>query len=307
MKYVLKERTLLLIKRDIFQSLMYEFLANNKSKHTARAYKNDLKHFFLYLGSLEDIKSFSDVKINHLLFYRDQLMNDYSPNTINRKFASISKFFNFLILKEVIDKNPINLIERPHQNVVSPTNDLTLEEIELLFEKVYEVGNKLHILIINILLVTGLRRQEICDLRFRDIKNSDDGYFLEVIGKRGKKITKLLTPEVFELIQVAKGQYKDVKSSDYILKGKGKSKKLSTNTIYTTVEKYAKMAGISKKITPHSLRSTYVTQSLISNVPIEIVSKDMAHSTIETTMLYYKKIHTLKDSPVHSLNYLKKK
>lgn len=298
---------MLLVKRDIFQSLMYEFLANNKSKHTARAYKNDLKDFFLYLGELDNIQSFKDVKISHILFYRDKLIDQYAPNTVNRKMACASKFFNFLILKEIVDKNPVSHIERPHQNPVAPTNDLTLKEIEAVIQEVYKSGNQVHILVINILLVTGLRRQEVCDLRYRDVKKSNEGYFLEVYGKRGKKIIKLITDDLYELILASKSQYKEVKDSDYILKGKGKSGKYSTNAIYTTVEKYAQMAGITKKITPHSLRASYITQSLVSGISIETLSRDMAHSSIETTMSYYKKIHTLKDSPVHSLNYLKKK
>lgn len=89
-----------------------------------------------------------------------------------------------------------------------------------------------------------------------------------------------------------------------ILATSGKSyvrRALSANQIHDMIVSYGKKAGI--RLTPHSLRSTFITKALKNGAPIELVAQTVGHSDISTTALYNHSRVDVENSPIKRVNY----
>ena len=98
-----------------------------------------------------------------------------APKTIARKLATLSSFYNFLVQKGVYPSNPALSIKRPRREVVTPTQALNSEQVRELFKVLEDNPNKsryLHRALIISFFTTGLRKNEILNLKFRDYKKN---------------------------------------------------------------------------------------------------------------------------------------
>ena len=170
------------------------------SKHTVSAYINDLEEFNKFLN-------INRVKLNEKLnysFVRQWIVelseNGLSSRSINRKISSLKSYFNFLIAINKLNVSPLKL----HRNLkVDPKIIIPFNEREM--DKVFEIFNnnsgKLDrdFLIIEILYSTGIRRDELINLKFEDI------YFeqglIKVLGKRNKERLVPVLPNLLSKIK----------------------------------------------------------------------------------------------------------
>ncbi len=301
-----------LIKDEDRFSLNYEFLANIKSKNTADAYRTDLKSFVSFVREYTpEVKSITQVTPSHIIYYRNFLSEKYSNTTVARKLASLTSYFNFLVRKKIIATNPVSAVERPINEPSLPTEALNEKEVASIFEASEKVNNPLHMLILDIFLTTGMRREELIRIKLQDIKqDGEEDHYIYVIGKRGKVTYKLITKRTKRLINnwIDYLSSKSVKLSktDYLLLSARKKYQtcVGKSFVYNLVKKYAKLAGINKEISPHSFRATYVTESLKMGIPLEHVQQSVGHSSVVTTLRYNRKVSSLRDSPARKLGYL---
>lgn len=302
-----------LISRNDSFSLNYEFLYNVKSHHTREAYRRDLQHFAYYIHvNFEDVKSIQDIKIIHLIKYKEDLLKDYAPKTVNRKLACMSSYFDFLITKSLVTVNPTRGIKRPHSHAVDPTEALTDEEIERFLEVVEKNNHPMHKLLINIFLTCGIRRAEVVNIKFRDIKLNAKYPHITIIGKGSKKLDKVINQMTIrylnDWISHLNSKHIYPENDDYVFKTyrKDAGVKLRADSVYKIVKRYADKSSITKNVSPHTFRSSYITASIEAGISPEIVQMDAGHASIETTMSYVRKKRTLDESPVHKISYLKK-
>lgn len=253
------------------------------SKHTVSAYINDLEEFNKFLN-------INRVKLNEKLnysFVRQWIVelseNGLSSRSINRKISSLKSYFNFLIAINKLNVSPLKL----HRNLkVDPKIIIPFNEREM--DKVFEIFNnnsgKLDrdFLIIEILYSTGIRRDELINLKFEDI------YFeqglIKVLGKRNKERLVPVLPNLLSKIK----KYSSNNSIDsYLFKSKN-GKKISPSTIYRIVKKYFRQISSKNKISPHVLRHSFATHMINNGADINSVKEILGHSSLASTQIYTK-------------------
>jgi len=253
------------------------------SKHTVSAYINDLEEFNKFLN-------INRVKLNEKLnysFVRQWIVelseNGLSSRSINRKISSLKSYFNFLIAINKLNVSPLKL----HRNLkVEPKIIIPFNEREM--DKVFEIFNnnsgKLDrdFLIIEILYSTGIRRDELINLKFEDI------YFeqglIKVLGKRNKE---RLVPVLPNLLSKIKKYSSNNSINSYLFKSKN-GKKISPSTIYRIVKKYFRQISSKNKISPHVLRHSFATHMINNGADINSVKEILGHSSLASTQIYTK-------------------
>jgi len=253
------------------------------SKHTVSAYVNDLEEFNKFL-------KINSVKLNEKLnysFVRQWIVelseNGLSTRSINRKISSLKSYFNFLIAINKLNVSPLKL----HRNLkVEPKIIIPFNEKEM--DKVFEIFNnnsdKLDrdFLIIEILYSTGIRRDELINLKFEDI------YFeqglIKVLGKRNKE---RLVPVLPNLLSKIKKYSSNNSINSYLFKSKN-GKKISPSTIYRIVKKYFRQISSKNKISPHVLRHSFATHMINNGADINSVKEILGHSSLASTQIYTK-------------------
>ena len=253
------------------------------SKHTVSAYVNDLEEFNKFLNT-------NSVKLNEKLnysFVRQWIVelseNGLSTRSINRKISSLKSYFNFLIAINKLNVSPLKL----HRNLkVEPKIIIPFNEREM--DKVFEIFNnnsgKLDrdFLIIEILYSTGIRRDELINLKFEDI------YFeqglIKVLGKRNKE---RLVPVLPNLLSKIKKYSSNNSITNYLFKSKN-GKKISPSTIYRIVKKYFRQISSKNKISPHVLRHSFATHMINNGADINSVKEILGHSSLASTQIYTK-------------------
>ena len=258
-------------------------LEKKYSKHTVNSYIIDLKEFNFFLK-----KNGSKLKENlNYSFVRKWIVElsekGLSKRTINRKTSSLKSYFNFLISINKIDSSPL----KNHKNLkIEPKIVIPFNQKEL--KKVFEIfENKNHYstrdsLIIDTLYSTGIRRNELINLKTKDIYF--DKSLLKVKGKRNKE---RLVPVLPSLLKRMKIFINDNPTNTYFFESK-KGKKISPSTIYRVVTKYFRLVSTKNKISPHVIRHSFATHMVNNGADINSVKEILGHSSLSSTQIYTK-------------------
>lgn len=300
------------------KELEFEFLNNFESVHTRKAYKRDILYFIDFYQNILGHDNLKNCSRLHLVAFKEYLSNStYTPKTINRRMSSISSYFQFLMEKGFIEFNPADGVRRPKQNVIKETNDLTDEEVIQLFEVISNAASPLHKAILMTFFTTGLRKSELLEIKLSDLEEVNGEMTLEIRAKGGKKLLKFLIPEcvkaIEDYIQDMESHGREIDINDWIFQPSinpkdpsNVTRPLVPSSIDYIFKKYCKLAGITKNVSPHSARATYIGSSLQGGAELLKVSKDVGHSSVKTTESYNKRRNTLKDSPARNLGFIKR-
>lgn len=299
--------------------LEYEFFQNFESIHTRKSYRRDITSFLTFVKEELQVATIADCQKLQIVAYRNWLSdNNYSPKSINRKISSLSTYFNFLLEKGFVETNPCLGVKKPRQVVRSETNDLTDQEVVALLELVNKKASPLHRSIIYLFFSTGIRKSELINLRRRDFEKINGDMTIKVRAKGGKSLLKFLVPECAEVIEEYISYMlsigREIHLNDWLFQpSKNPSssenyttKPLCSNSIDYLFIKYCKLAGIDKRVSPHSARATYIGSAIENGANIIQVSKDVGHSSVKSTEEYNKRKTRLQDSPARRLSFLKK-
>lgn len=312
------ELTVLNVLEKSGRKLDYEFFKNFESEHTRISYRNDIGQFLLFLKNY--FPQGEQFERLHLVAFRNFLQEkNLAPKTIGRKLSALSSYFDFLVEKGMIDFNPATSVKRPRQEVVSPTNDLSDNQIGELLNSVDPEAPSapLHKAILFTLFYTGIRKSELINLRLKDLKIIDNHKILEIRAKGGKFLQKVLHPECYEAIcdylNWMKGLDREILPEDPIFQPTKNPKDplllnrhLTAKSIDYIIDIHCKKCGISERISPHSARASYIGSSLEAGADLLTVSQDVGHSSVKTTEIYNKRRKALKESPAYLLRYFKK-
>lgn len=301
-----------LVKRESFG--ISEFLLNFTSKDTRKAYKKDLEGFFSFCANHDLVfANPSEVKLIHLVAYRDYMKLQYAPKTVARKLATVRSLMNFFVSRGFIDSNPAITLKIDKAVVSKPTEAFSDEEAKMMInapDRESFFGNN-YSMVFYLFFRLALRRSELVNLRLSDIYCVGDSLVLGVKGKGGK-VRELPLPQDFnEFFRKFKHTYfkisgRILEQEDYLIQSKLTEKNIKpmdTSSVYKTLRRYAKKLGIDKRVSPHSCRATAITNALEQGAPITAVADLAGHADISTTQIYWKRRQGFKDSPVHQINY----
>jgi len=255
-------------------------IEKNLSLNTANAYKNDLNKFKIFIEQKNvDINKLDyEIFTSFIIFLKKK---NYSSTSIVRIISGVRNFYKFLVARGYI-KNPEVNIESPKIEKRLP-EVLTEEEIEKLLN-VNKISRKhlRNLAILELFYSSGLRISELCNLKINDL-NLENG-FIRVKGKGNRERIALLNKFSVEMLRKYLSERKT--GIDEYLFLNNRNKKISRQSVWKVVKKYAKHAGIGKDVKPHTLRHTFATHLLERGMDLRVVQELLGHKSIATTEIY---------------------
>lgn len=204
------------------------------------------------------------------------------------KWSSLNTFFTFLTQKKHIENNPMLLTERPKIKTTHTVTYLTPEEIESVFNRIREESKRVtknrDICIVAMGLSTGLRVSAIVNINIEDINFATNS--IKVIEKGNKKREIFFAENLRNLILIW------LKDRELYFNGEDngplflslKKNRISVNAVESLVKRYT--SHLSKKITPHKLRSSAAMNLHGAGVDLLTIASILGHENVTTTQRY---------------------
>ncbi|MDO4681047.1 MAG: site-specific tyrosine recombinase XerD [Aerococcus sp.] len=275
------------ILEDFFTTLKVE---QGLSDNTITSYQQDMDKLLAYMKEHE-YQSFDEVTSADIR----QLLANFKAagrarTTVSRFISSMRHFFKYLKLDDSITENPMEKIALPKTTRDLPET-LTSEEIVRLLH-VPDVSTPLGLrnrAILEVMYATGMRVSEIIELKTTDM-HSELG-FIQVHGKGDKdrilplgeiaqdwveRYLKIARPDLVEKIDPP---------HDFLFVNRW-GKPLSRQGIWKNLKRDIKNAGITKLVSPHTLRHSFATHLLESGADLRVVQELLGHADISTTQIY---------------------
>ena len=270
--------------------ISYISVEKGLAKNTAIAYKRDLESYFEYLKkhflTLLDI---TEEQIMDYLWERKLLKK--SAATIFREQEAIKGFYKFLFTEGHIRQNPAAQLKSPKLEKYLP-DTLTIEEVDKLLSapdltKIKGIRDKATL---ETLYATGMRVSELTELKISDV-NLDVG-FTKCFGKGskerivpvGKKAVESIKNYLSVRKKVTEGNPVGANNDFLFLNPSGK--KISRISIWKIIKKNAQISGITKEISPHTLRHSFASHILERGADLRTIQEMLGHSSISTTQIY---------------------
>jgi site-specific recombinase XerD len=278
------------LSKCIHKFLIYLEVEKNKSQKTIENYQHYLSRLLNFFGDC----SVKTIKLEQIQDYRLYLnrqkfgvqLKELSKKTQNYHVIAVRALLKYLT-KNDIDCLAPEKIEL--MNTVKRTVDfLEPTEINKLLEtfsgsKVIDKRNKA---ICELLFATGLRISELRALNKKQFLN--DSQSITITGKGGKSRIVFFSPRALQAIK----SYLDLRTDEFeplFINHKRKENaqsRLSAYSMQEMVRKHAHLAGINKKVTPHTLRHSFATFLLDNGADLRSVQELLGHSSITTTQIY---------------------
>jgi len=276
------------------QYIQYE---KRYSPHTVSAYQSDLDQFFRFLnnpGGKDPAPPFeithpSEVNYHHIRNWMVHLMEDKTARSVNRKLATLRKYFKFLLREGLITNNPASKLQSPkivkHLPIVVEDEKLSamLNDKATFGDDFEGVRDKL---IIEILFGTGIRLAELVGLKEEDVDFHNGT--IKVLGKRNKERIIPINHELRELLL----RYNDLKKNEnfhnnsltLIVTNKGTE--AYPKFIYLIVQRYLSYISTQDKKSPHVLRHTFATSLLNRGADLNAIKELLGHANLSATQVY---------------------
>ena len=260
----------------------------NVSNHTMDAYKRDINQYLMYLGDL-DIKNLSDVKSTHIRDYIRVLSDGgMAPASISRIISSIRTYYRFLSSENILDENPVLLINNPKLPKKLP-DVLSEKEISLIINAIQESSQfyQRDKAIIELLYSCGIRVTELCNLEMSSLFIDED--LIRVMGKGNKE--RLLPLGIRskkyldDYIKHSRNSHIKKSGSSFVFVSRN-GNQLTRAMINIILNKWTQVSGLKKSVSPHKLRHSFATHLLEGGADLRFVQALLGHSDISTTQIY---------------------
>ena len=282
--------------QDLIEAfLSFLSIERGLAKNTIISYRRDLLTFANYLKSF-GIQSFKDVKKDQIqTFMLRQKDRGLSMNSVARSLVAIKVFYRFLVREKITSFDPAGLFESPKLWRHIP-DILSFKEAEALLEApdtrdTQGIRDKA---ILELMYATGLRASEVVNLNIDDL-DFEVG-FLRCMGKGNKERIVPLGSKAIAALKKYNGKirpnfFKKEKANNFFFLSR-LGKKLSRQSLWKIIKRYAKVARIKKTIWPHILRHSFATHLLERGADLRAVQEMLGHVDISTTQVY---THITKD------------
>jgi integrase/recombinase XerD len=249
------------------------------SGNTLLAYRQDLISFFDWCRRC-GVGVF-DVRRSHLeLFARSLEISGYARATTARHLSTLSSFYRYCAEEEFVAVNPASNVRRPKLRHESTMQGLDRNELGAFLVQAGLSNDRDHALAC-LLALNGLRVSEALGCDIVDLGLERGHHILSVTRKGGKEIVAPLAPRTARTVYLAVGerQHGPIFTVD-------DGDRMDRHQAARIVARLARRAGIDKRISPHSLRHSFITAALDAGVPLRDVQEAASHADPRTTMRY---------------------
>src|SRR5215216_3154057 len=263
------------------ERLVAVYLRTLTSPQTIKTYNTELT---LFISFLEDEigKGLGDLTAEDISLYREHLIGTYAAATAAKKLAVLRRFLMFTFMAGSTKVNPESLrffAKSPRVRQDPAYNVLTDEELSRMLNAA-RASNYRDYVMLAVMAGCGLREAEVVGIKIGDFREASDGQmFLRILGKGDKVRNVPLSPDLWQLIQryvllTERSFTSHPDSRKPIFTSRvGKDKQLTTRSVQNIVKKYVRAAGITKAISPHSIRHTVGTTMAVNEAPLLVIQQ----------------------------------
>ncbi len=257
---------------------------------TRRNYGSDVRQFMAWceMRWQQDERGITDfrpaqVTTPLLTRYRSYLQTElqHKPASVNRSLTSLKRFFSWAVLGGEVAQNPSCVVKLVPEEATAP-RQLTDGEEEALVAAVTNAGNLRDRTLVLVLLHTGLRAHEVCQLRTAQITLLKRSGHLMVNGKRNKQRLVPLNATARTALEAYLPTL--VPPAVYLFPSERTGQALTERALGHLITKYAQQAHIAH-VSPHDLRHRFGYR-MAQVVPLHRLAQIMGHDSLDTTLLY---------------------
>ncbi len=271
-----------------YYSMFSDYLTNQKanSVNTRESYLRDTLYFLEYLSDTgTDPLQADEQTVQGYVDHLHELKR--SPTTISRNLASVRCFYKFLIFRGLVENNPAKGIKL-EKTVKKLPQVLSGEEIELLLAQpdITEPKGCRDKAMLELLYATGIRASELINLNIKDLNlRSGVLYCRGSKGVRSIPVYPSAVVAVSDYIYRMRGLITGPESGDALFVNLNGGR-LTRQGFWKIVKGYATEAGITKEITPHTLRHSFALHLLENGASVKDIQTMMGHADISSTQVY---------------------
>ncbi|MBU0648017.1 tyrosine-type recombinase/integrase [Patescibacteria group bacterium] len=278
------------LSKAIDRFIEYCQIEKGKSKKTIENYQHYLSRFLNFTKDINtdtiNAKIIRTYRL-HLLTFKNYQNETISTKTQNFHLIALRAFLKYLQKTDVKSYSPEKIELIKHQNNLPQflENDEIQQIINLPYnnKNIIETRNQA---IIQALFSTGLRVSELVRLTKDDIGTKRQE--ISITGKGGKNRLVFLSEEALDSIREYLNHRKDTDPHLFVnhYRRHNHTTRLTPRSVQRIIKKTAQKAGITKPVTPHTLRHTFATDLLVNGADIRSVQSLLGHSSITTTQIY---------------------
>ena len=265
----------------------YLRLERGYSDNTIEAYTHDIDYLLNYLRN-ENLKV-EDVKLDNLENFAAVIYEfGIASSSQARILCGVRSFFKYLVISGILKDDPSELLEAPtvgeHLPEVLSTEEIDRMEAAIDLSKWEGQRNRA---IIEVLFSCGLRVSELVNLKFNDVFEREK--FLRIIGKGdNERLVPISDNALHEiklwlydrnLMKIKPGE------QDYVFLNR-RGAHLTRTMILIMIKRTAEEAGITKTVSPHTLRHSFATELLKGGADLRAIQEMLGHENIKTTQIY---------------------
>ncbi|AMK25497.1 MULTISPECIES: tyrosine-type recombinase/integrase [Sphingobium] len=260
------------------QRMQHDMMMRGLGPHTQKDYVRHVKRLAAFLGRPPDTATEEDLR-------RFQLMQHESgvrPSTINSTVSALRFLYTVTLKRRDLSRSLVITRIVPRLPEV-----LSVEEAARLLQAAPGMKYKAAL---GVAYGAGLRVSEVAHLKVDDIDSTRMLIRVEQ-GKGGKDRNAMLSPQLLELLRMwwREGRKRGVLiPHGWLFPGQTVTDPISTRQLHRAVQEAAEVAGIRKRVSPHTLRHSFATHLLEQDVDIRVIQVLLGHSKLETTALYTK-------------------
>lgn len=240
------------------------------SENTVKAYGNDLREFARWAKENTDQPRWSAFTREDIdRFLTHQYGKGLKPSTTNRQISAISSIYNYMMREGMTNTNPAKYESRRKQPQTLPAT-IPVSAIQKAYAKAQGATKTM----LGLLATTGMRLQEMLDLRWQDVDFENNE--LHITGKGSKERIVKTDAEVLEKLSQASKYARPEMRLFYI--GQRRCRYL----IYEALKPYSN----SRALNPHAIRHTFATELAKNGESTTTIAKILGHAHIETSQKY---------------------
>ena len=276
-------------EEKLFRDYKYYLkLEKRLSDNTVEAYMRDLRQFDEFMHERFGVGA-ADADASQIETFMAHVYDrGAGKSTQARVLSGVKSFFNYLLITDVIDELPTELIDGPKIGRKLP-DVLSVDEVDRILSSIdlSDPHGHRNRAMLETLYSCGLRVSELVSLKLSDLF-FDDGY-IRVTGKGSKQRLVPVSDEARKRIEQYLAQRRTMKvepgSAEYVFLNQN-GRRLSRVMIFTIIRQAAARAGITKTISPHTFRHSFATHLLAGGASIRQVQEMLGHESIATTEIY---------------------
>lgn len=265
-------------------------LEKSLSDNSIKAYLSDVKKLENFLHQGETSVSPSAVSLHQLqLFLKELNEMGFDAHSQARIVSGLRTFWKYLLLENVLQSNPAELLQLPKLSRKLP-DTLSVQETIAIIESIdmSKPEGQRNRAMLEVLYSCGLRVSELVNLQISNLFLQSG--FVKVTGKGNKErivpIGNEAAKQLTHYLEFVRNHLQIKKGEEDIVFLNKRGSRLSRVMIFYIIKEQAKQVGIAKEISPHTFRHSFATHLIEGGADLRTVQEMLGHASITTTEIY---------------------